>query len=92
MDTSGLPVPNSPYGLCGRKATLNLRRSAELRSCVKVEVAEVDTPGLPVPNNPYGLWGRKATLNSNSKRTAFRLLLEVSPAEMTAIAIRVMPR
>ena len=21
----GLPVPNSPYGLCGRKATLNLR-------------------------------------------------------------------
>ena len=20
---SGLPVPNSPYGLCGRKATLN---------------------------------------------------------------------
>ena len=20
----GLPVPNSPYGLCGRKATLNL--------------------------------------------------------------------
>ena len=27
---SGLPVPNSPYGLCGRKATLNLRRTAEL--------------------------------------------------------------
>ena len=22
----GLPVPNSPYGLCGRKATLNERR------------------------------------------------------------------
>ena len=21
---AGLPVPNSPYGLCGRKATLNL--------------------------------------------------------------------
>ena len=21
----GLPVPNSPYGLCGRKATVNLR-------------------------------------------------------------------
>ena len=21
----GLPVPNSPYGLCGRKATLNLK-------------------------------------------------------------------
>ena len=23
----GLPVPNSPYGLCGRKATLNLNQS-----------------------------------------------------------------
>ena len=22
----GLPVPNSPYGLCGRKATLNSNR------------------------------------------------------------------
>ena len=21
---SGLPVPNNPYGLCGRKATLNI--------------------------------------------------------------------
>ena len=28
-------VPNSTYGLCGRKATLN----SGLRSCVKVEVA-----------------------------------------------------
>ena len=27
-----LPAPNSPYGLCGRKATLNL-------NCVRVEVA-----------------------------------------------------
>ena len=23
-DRPGLPVPNSPYGLCGRKATLNV--------------------------------------------------------------------
>ena len=23
MDVLGLPVPNSPYGLCGRKATVN---------------------------------------------------------------------
>ena len=29
---SGFPVPNSPYGLCGRKA------KSELRNCVKVEV------------------------------------------------------
>ena len=33
----GLPVPNSPYGLCGRKVTVN-EESAELRSCVKIEV------------------------------------------------------
>ena len=34
-----LPVPNSPCGLCGRKATLN-----KLRSCVKVEVAVLGSP------------------------------------------------
>ena len=36
----GLPVPNKPYGLCGRKATVNSNHHlSELRSCVKVEVA-----------------------------------------------------
>ena len=52
----GLPVPNSPYGLCGRKATLKCSIS-ELRICMKVEV------DIPVPNCSYGLCGRKATLN-----------------------------
>ena len=34
-----LPVRNNPYGLCGHKATLNLKRyTQELGSCVKVEV------------------------------------------------------
>ena len=28
----GLPVPDSPYGLCGRKATLNL--NAALQRCL----------------------------------------------------------
>ena len=55
---SWAPVPNKPYGLCGRKATLNCSIS-ELRSCVKVEVAVL---GSRVPNSPYGLCGRKATL------------------------------
>ena len=32
-----------PYGLCGRKATLNL---SELRSCVKVEVVVLGSPSL----------------------------------------------
>ena len=43
----GLPVPNSPYGLCGRKAPSNLRRyHSELRSCVNVEVDALDTVSL----------------------------------------------
>ena len=28
---SGLPVPNSPYGLCGRKATLNLNGESRVQ-------------------------------------------------------------
>ena len=43
----GLPVPNSPYGLCGRKATMNCSIS-ELRRCVKVEVADLGFPPLLV--------------------------------------------
>ena len=52
----GLPVPNSPYGLCGRKETLKNRPQ---------EVCESrgGRPGLSVPNSPYGLCGRKASLN-----------------------------
>ena len=45
--TSWDNVPNSPYGLCGRKATLNCSIS-ELRSCVKVEVAVLGSPPLTV--------------------------------------------
>ena len=36
----GLPVPNSPYGLCGHKATLNEASGtihAELRRCLNRE-------------------------------------------------------
>ena len=32
-----LPVPDSPCGFSGRKATL-IEESAELRNCVKIEV------------------------------------------------------
>ena len=38
-----MDVPNSPYGLCGRKATLK-----HPRSCVKVEVAVLGSPSLIV--------------------------------------------
>ena len=54
---SGLPVLNSPYGLCGRKATLNYLRVQE--PCE----SRGGRPGLPVHNSLYGLYGRKATLN-----------------------------
>ena len=44
----GLPVPNSPYGLCGRKATFELESATELRICVKVEVAVLGSSFLIV--------------------------------------------
>ena len=47
----GLPDPNSQYGLCGRKATLNSNSNSnakELRSCVKVEVDVLGSPSLIV--------------------------------------------
>ena len=61
----GFPVPDSPYGLCGRKATLNL--NSELGSCVKVEMAVLGSLSLtvlmvdPVPSKPCGFCGREAS-------------------------------
>ena len=46
---SGLPVPNSLYGLCRRKTTLNERKGrTELRSCVKAEVVVLGSTTLIV--------------------------------------------
>ena len=45
---AGLPVPNSPYGLCGHKATVNELYRSGLRNCVKVEVDVLGTPSLIV--------------------------------------------
>ena len=47
-ESPGLRVPNGPYGPCGRKATLNMRRP-ELRSCVKIEVDVLVSLPLTVP-------------------------------------------
>ena len=48
----GLPVPNSPYGLCGRKPTLKREkereRARERERDVKVEVAVLGSPFLIV--------------------------------------------
>ena len=45
-----LPLPNSPCGRYGRKATLNLNLNlrTELRSCVKFEMAVLGSPPLIV--------------------------------------------
>ena len=54
-------VPNSPRGLCGRKAT------EEEEEVFGFRVQELwcesggGRHGLPVPNSPYGLCGRKTT-------------------------------
>ena len=48
---SGLLVPNSSYGLCGRKATLKKKKK-------KPDQSSGGRPGLPVPYSPYGLCGR----------------------------------
>ena len=58
----GLPVPNRPYGVCGRKATVNVFRAHELCQ------SRAGRPGLPVPNSPHGLCGRKATLELTETR------------------------
>ena len=49
-----LHVPDKPYGLCGRKASLNsvLVRAQELCE------SRSGRPGLHVPDKPYGLCGR----------------------------------
>ena len=49
----GLPVPNSPYGLCGRlcgTVSVDVKQHwrTELRSCVEVEVTVLGSPSLIV--------------------------------------------
>ena len=58
----GPPVPNSPYGLSGRKATLNYSYQRAEELCE----SRGGRPGLPVSSSPYGLCGRKATVNLKS--------------------------
>ena len=71
-----LLVPKSPYGLCGRKATLNLNfiQYSELRSVWKSR-----WPCWAPAPRPCGLCGRKATLNLNFMQyTEFRSCVKVS--------------
>ena len=66
VDVLGSPSLYSPYGLCGRKATLNLNWSKQTSgSCVKlkVEVAVLGSPS-PISLNLFFL-RRKVALNVN---------------------------
>ena len=49
----------SPYGLCGRKATLNLNYTPGVRAQELCESRGADLG----PDSTYGLCGRKATRN-----------------------------
>ena len=59
----GLPVPDSLYGHCGRKAALEVSVFRAQELCE----SGGGRPGLPVPNSPYGLCGRKATLEKEEQ-------------------------
>ena len=65
MADLGSPLPSSPYGLSGRKATLNLNLHVFDTELQELCESQGGRPGLPVPNGPCGLCGRKATLNLN---------------------------
>ena len=58
----GPRVPNSPYGFCGRKATLNLNLTDKVGAEELCE-SRRGRHGFSVPNSPHGLFGRKAKLN-----------------------------
>ena len=48
LGSPSLIVIASLYGLCGRKATIELEDGDEFRSCVKVEVDVLGSPSLTV--------------------------------------------
>ena len=73
VDVLGYPVPNnddSPYGLCGRKATLNglCGRKATLNDLCRRKATLYGLSGRKATLN--GLCGRKATLNGVCGRKA----------------------
>ena len=70
----GLPVPKSPYGLCGREATLK-NRAQELCE------SPGGRPGLPVPESPYGLCGREATLKRRKTYSGRGFRKQTTPNE-----------
>ena len=74
VDVLGSPVSNSPYGLCGRKATLSdWTRKNQSSGAVWNRGGR---PGLPVSNSPYGLCGRKTSMNE--ERRVSRLAAKVA--------------
>ena len=83
----GFPVPNSPHGFCGRKATLNWL--VQFRAQELCE-SRGGLSGFPVPNKPDGFCGRKATLNL-AIFTAQELCVKVEVAVLDEVAVRNSP-
>ena len=71
-------VPNKLYGLCRRKATLNL--SWRLIRAQELCESRCDRPGLPVPNRSHGFCGCKATLNQTEFYTHKQSWRDISVA------------
>ena len=72
----GLPVPNSPYGLCGRKTTLN--SNSRTSKAQELRESHGGRPELPIPNSPYGLCVTQN--NTEFKDTELRSCMKVEVA------------
>ena len=77
----GLPVSNSPYGLCGRKATLKNRAHWLCES-------RGGRPWLPVPKGLNCLCGRNATLNCSISELRSWVRVEVAVQGSTSLIVR----
>ena len=74
-----LIITSSPDGLCGRKATLNVR-GPEL-------IEELCGPRLTVADSPYGLCGRKATSNVRGPELRSCVKVEVAVLDSPSLIV-----
>ena len=79
VDVLCSPVPNSPYGLCGHKATLKKKKKSRGQRRSELRERGSGRPWHPIPNSKdynyiivadslYGLCGRKATKKKKKKK------------------------
>ena len=78
----GSPSLIGPYGLCGRKATLNLLRAQELCE------SRGGRPGLPVPCKPDGFRGRKVIVQELCESRGGRPGLSVPTSLLVSVDVK----